>query len=311
MVQVDLFLSYGFGAAFTLAAAPAGRADHASPRQPLTSALTATLLYLGLLFVPSGLWLLRQFPAWETMQVSPHPPVWLPAAFPVGITVAGIAGFAVTRTLLYRGVPWAAVLQGIWPLFAFYVTLLYGWDGTGLRRFLTADPAHWPAAAHQSLSTLAAHWISTPVAHTLNVMVALHVPVILVLLCHLRAKALRTRTSHSGTAAVRFAGTILSAMIVLCALAAIGLVLLVNALGPVIGPAAFAAVSPLFLHPRGALARTAVTRWLPAPDLPVQAQCTEPGDPARVSLTRSTDTGIPHHAPPAHPGPDRYSPPSH
>ena len=72
MVQVDVFWSYAIGSGLAVAASRQLRARRTIPaaeRAPLTETpwFNHTLLFLALLFAPSGLYLLWEFPSWETM----------------------------------------------------------------------------------------------------------------------------------------------------------------------------------------------------------------------------------------------------
>src|SRR5262245_7480883 len=113
MVQVDVFWAYGIGAGFAVAAS---HQLAAGPRRPLLREPQAvsTLLYCGLLFAPSGAWLLWAFPGWETMQVAAtHAalPGWLVALFAITNVSQGLLGFWVARELIRRGRVYAAFLQ--------------------------------------------------------------------------------------------------------------------------------------------------------------------------------------------------------
>ena len=102
MVQVDVFWSYGLGATFAAAssrqllarrraataaeAAPVaepqvGPPAHSRWRDPY---LLRTLLFLALIFGPSGVYLVWAFPSWETMHVGTKDmPAWLVTLFAV------------------------------------------------------------------------------------------------------------------------------------------------------------------------------------------------------------------------------------
>ena len=117
MVQVDVFWSYGLGATFALGASRQLRARREAaatqPRLPAVGTspfsrwsdpyLLRALLFLALVFVPSGLWLVWAFPDWETMQTgSRDMPVWLVTLFAVTNVTQGLAGYLVPERLLAR-----------------------------------------------------------------------------------------------------------------------------------------------------------------------------------------------------------------
>ncbi len=80
MVQVDVFWSFALGAGFAAAAARQLKDDD----KPFESVyFIKTLLFMSLIFVPSGVILLWGFPEWETMQVGSYKtiPAWLAGLF--------------------------------------------------------------------------------------------------------------------------------------------------------------------------------------------------------------------------------------
>src|SRR3990167_888158 len=103
MVQVDVFWSYGIGAGLGLASAAAG-VKKEKLRELLTSAPAFhTLLFLAIVFAPSGFVLLWSFPSWETMHVGTRElPPWLVAIFGVTNITQGLVGFVVARWLSAR-----------------------------------------------------------------------------------------------------------------------------------------------------------------------------------------------------------------
>ena len=79
MVQVDVFWSYGLASGLALASSKQ-KASHPF-RNP---GMVWTLLWFGLAFAPSGMYLLWAFPSWETMFVAQghqHIPPWIVALF--------------------------------------------------------------------------------------------------------------------------------------------------------------------------------------------------------------------------------------
>ncbi|MFE3517552.1 hypothetical protein [Streptomyces sp. NPDC059166] len=293
MVQVDPFLAYGIGAAFALAAPPTIGTTRDQNGRHSQEAFLVALLYLGVLLAPSGLWLLAYFPAWETMQLTTRPPSWLPAVFASGVVLLGCVGFTVTAGLLRRNAPWPAVMQVVWAPSVLCFLLLHGWDGTGLRRFLTATATHGPLPV-QPLHDLAGRWITTPVAHTLGTMAAVLAAVLFVLLRRLRMRvpSARLRTEQlvdpgPATAATHFAATVLTTMAVLGGSVASSLALLVGVLGPVLGTSLFLAAALPLLHPRGPLARFLVGRCLPVRTDPAPSSVVSAATPNALGQQRS------------------------
>ncbi|MGW0917254.1 hypothetical protein ACWD1Z_37010 [Streptomyces sp. NPDC002784] len=275
MVQVDVFWTYAIGSGFALATAPTievsqhARRDLWLPLRRPDRAFVATLLYLGVLFSPSGAWLLWRFPGWETMYALPHPPAWLAAVFSGSNVLCGAVGYVLTLALLARGARWAGLLQCLWPHTLMFFILLHGWDGTGMRRFLTATPAQWAAGMNPALPHLALHWAQSPVALTLGGMGVVLIPTQCAMLARQRTHALRTRALVPGPRedGVRFVRDLAALVFGPCLLAAVCLHLLIGCFGWLPGAAIFSAALPL-LRREGPLAGRAVTRLL----LPVSAQ---------------------------------------
>ena len=101
------------------------------------------LLFLSLLFVPSGAVLLWSNPSWETMQVGRFDtiPQWLVGVFSTANVTQGILAFLVTYKLLMKGKYYQATLQTVLAHTAFFFILVNGWDKTGYQRFLSKDRA--------------------------------------------------------------------------------------------------------------------------------------------------------------------------
>ncbi|KAJ3295224.1 hypothetical protein HK104_002885 [Borealophlyctis nickersoniae] len=104
MIEVDVFWSFAFGASF---AACASHNLATSPSKTVNSPFVATLLFLSLLFVPSGTYLLDAFPGWESMfyftegrtSISPL----LTTTFSFTNTALGVLGFLITASSI-RGI---------------------------------------------------------------------------------------------------------------------------------------------------------------------------------------------------------------
>jgi hypothetical protein len=100
-----------------------------------------TLLFLALLFVPSGAVLLWSNPSWETMHEGTYEkiPPWLVAGFNITNVTQGILGYLVTYHLLMKGRYHKAALQTVLAYFGMFFILANGWDKTGYMRFFSAS----------------------------------------------------------------------------------------------------------------------------------------------------------------------------
>jgi hypothetical protein len=258
MVQVDVFWSYGLGSGFAVAAS---RQLLKAKREGKGSLLespyfTRTLLFLSLVFVPSGSALLWAFPSWETMHAGTRElPAWLVTAFVVTNVSQGILGFLVSYWLLLKRRLYASYLQMYVAYFFMFFILVHGWDGTGYRRFFSATPE---AFAAWSPSNVAA-WFASPVAITLYLFAPLLVPLLLYWMSSWLKQGFAlssdvssqraARTSRGAlalyTLGVVFVGGLGSAIVAS---------LLIHALGWLLGgAAALIAIFVLFLNKRGVL----------------------------------------------------------
>jgi len=154
MVQVDIFWTYALGASF---AASAGRQLKEKAEQGVspfdTRYFLKNLLFLAILFVPSGVCLLWAFPGWETMFAGDRNlPAWLVTLFCVTNITQGVLGYWVAFELVKRGhLAWAH-LQWVFGYLAMFFILVHGWDGTGYKRFFYAgNVEEWRAGVHYPL----------------------------------------------------------------------------------------------------------------------------------------------------------------
>ncbi len=135
MVQVDVFWSYGLASGLTLAAGEKLRSEKEFWGNKY---LFGILLWIAALFAPSGMYLLWNFPSWETMFVATSRddiPAWLVAIFGITNVTQGLLGYAVTAYFIRQGKWGAAKAQTIGAHVAMYFILIVGWDGTGWQRF--------------------------------------------------------------------------------------------------------------------------------------------------------------------------------
>ena len=140
MVQVDVFWSYGLSAGPALAAhkkikqAPSWWDNHA---------FLFSSLWTACVFAPSGIYFRYGIgvPGWETMFVARNHlsiPVWLVTIFAATNITQGILGFYVTAAFIRAGRWTAAAWQPIWSHLAMFFILVFGWDGSGYKRFFYA-----------------------------------------------------------------------------------------------------------------------------------------------------------------------------
>lgn len=135
MVQVDVFWSYGLASGLTLAASHKLKNTKETWANPYFPCI---LVWLCCLFAPSGVYLLWEFPSWETMFVAKNHaslPGWLVFLFASTNSAFGILGYYVTYHFLKRGKIFLAKFQVIWSHFCMLFILFIGWDGTGFKRF--------------------------------------------------------------------------------------------------------------------------------------------------------------------------------
>ncbi len=173
MVQVDVFWSYGLASGLALSA----RRQLKEEKNPwVNKHFIATILWIALVFAPSGMYLLWAFPYWETMFVATtHKdiPAWLTTIFAATNITQGILGYYVTYRLIRAGKDRAATLQTVWSHAAMIFILVFGWDGSGLTRFLYPGTGEeWAAGVAYPYSA----WFSSPVFYALAGMAVVFVP---------------------------------------------------------------------------------------------------------------------------------------
>ena len=100
-----------------------------------------TLLFLALLFVPSGSVLLWSNPNWETMQVGSYEtiPAWLVGVFTTTNITQGLLGFWATYRDIMKGNYYRAALHTMLAYIGFFFILANGWDNKGYQRFFSAN----------------------------------------------------------------------------------------------------------------------------------------------------------------------------
>jgi len=278
MVQVDFFWSYALGAGLAMASARqlqafarrAPTADDPRVFGPSDSLATnphflKAILYLALLFAPSGMYLLWVFPGWETMYV------WdrdlsglLVVLFGITNITQGMLGFWVVYRLLRAGRWYLAFLQMPLGYFCMFFILVHGWDGAGYRRFFSPDrPAFMNWSWWNALSFLV-----SDVAISLYVMGLILIPVLMAMMIG----CLRQGYELGGAderiviqnSFQRLLGLILQVILIGTLGYAIVAGLLIHLFGWWIGPLVFLAAAGLFALRKGAyFHRVAVRIYAP------------------------------------------------
>jgi hypothetical protein len=248
VVQVDVFWSYGIGAGLGVAAS--GSAPQHTASRWSDPYLMKTLLFLALVFAPSGLYLLWNFPSWETMHAGTRDmPAWLVCLFGITNVTQGVLGYLVAQRLMRAGRTYLAYLQHVWAYLAMFLVLVHGWDGTGYQRFFSPardDFLGWTGDWQA--------WLTSPVALTLLAMGVVLVPLLLGMQVSWLGRPDRARVCGLWLASVFGA-----------ALApAIACSLLVEVLGTAAGAAVSLALLAAVYAPRGPVHRLAVSLVRPA-----------------------------------------------
>lgn len=178
MVQVDVFWTYALGASFAVAASKQIQNGVKENKEKwfANPYFSAALLYLGILFAPSGICLLWAFPSWETMHVGDRNlPGWLVTAFAVTNITQGVLGFWVAYRFIIAGKKYLAALQIYIGYLLMFFILVHGWDGTGYKRFFSATKADF---LNWKLTNIFA-WFISDVAITLYIFGIFLIPVLI------------------------------------------------------------------------------------------------------------------------------------
>ena len=179
MVQVDIFWSFALGAGFAAAAARQIKREE-TPFEG--KYFVRNLLYLSILFVPSGATLLWGFPEWETMQVGTYKtiPAWLVMLFSMTNVTQGILGYWLAWLLIRKNNIYGAILLCLLGYFCMFFILVHGWDGTGYQRFFYSC-TWWGTCACQLWAKGnygLFKWLVSPVALTLYAMGVVMLPLL-------------------------------------------------------------------------------------------------------------------------------------
>ena len=237
MVQVDVVWSYAFGATF---AAAAGK-SLARERDPFNNPVfTRVMLFLGIFFGPSGLYLLWTNPSWETMQVAKSYadlPAWLITLFGITNVTQGIIGYWVGWRLVRQQKFYQSHLNWMLAWVLFWFILVSGWDTTGYQRFLF-DPGLnggelWSPGRHNGWA-----FFTGPVCQSLVVMVVLFAPMLRLGIIKANDKDLQLKPDYqpSRRALLRLGKLYYGSMFGLTLLLAIAAALIVKLIFEVTGP---------------------------------------------------------------------------
>lgn len=135
MVQVDIFWTFGIGASFATAAFRQIRKETSEGKKWFESpSFRYNLLFLSIIFVPSGVYLLWANPGWETMfMLNRNMPPVIPCLFAMTNMLSGILGYRVAHFFITKkNIKWA------------HAAWIFGWGmvllilSIGWRRFTYA-----------------------------------------------------------------------------------------------------------------------------------------------------------------------------
>ncbi len=261
MVQVDVFWTYAIGAGFAAAAGRQLRELARGGASPFSSTyFVRTLLFLSILFVPSGVCLLWAFPGWETMFVGDRNlPAWLVTLFCATNITQGILGFWVAYKLIEKDHMYLAYLQIVFGYLAMFFILIHGWDGTGWRRFFYPGTIEqWRAGVHFPLYS----FVYSNVAITLYLFGLLMVPIMLYWPCSWILQGYRTLGWDRAPASLESPAAVIRLLVriffVIPLVSALVASILIRLLGWVGGTAAFLAFFYLAGIRKGGIIHTTI-----------------------------------------------------
>jgi hypothetical protein len=148
MIQVDIFWTFAIGACF--AALSSKRLVNESSAV-VNSYFVYNLCFLGLFFAPSGVYLLWEFPGWESMWMLDRATVSasLASLFASTNMLFGILGFVSATYFIKQGKPLRA--HTLWVI---NYVIMFGILGFGYRRFLYAGTEEdWAAGVKYPLAS--------------------------------------------------------------------------------------------------------------------------------------------------------------
>ncbi len=198
MLQVDPFTTFALGSSFAVAAAKQLKNEE-NPFE--NKYYLKVLLFFSFLFVPAVSYLLVQHPGWETMfalhtymidvdtpgkggMIIPASAGFMIAGLIISSLTTGTLGFYFAFRLIKKDNLKGAVLLCMVGLFLTLFVLVYGWDGTGLERFLYSGNANnwhqWKALGGvNKYPVTVSVFLSSQIFKTLVVIFGTIVPVVL------------------------------------------------------------------------------------------------------------------------------------
>jgi hypothetical protein len=183
MVQVDVFWTYGLNAGLAMAASHALKKEKSFWNNRF---FTLSLLWTACVFAPSGIYLLWNFPAWETMFVARDHltiPAWLACLFSLTNILLGVLGFWVTYYFIKKNAKKAALAQTVWSHAVMLFILIFGWDGSGHERFFySGNGDDW----YNNIKYPWTHFFNSPVFYTLLGMAVVFIPTYFGLIAYFR-----------------------------------------------------------------------------------------------------------------------------
>lgn len=227
MVQVDVFWAYGLGAGFAMAASrqikkiqsgdSLGSASlkeikpkSSDEKTPFwkTTYFLINVLFLSLVFGPSGLYLVWQFTSWETMQaLDKSMPGWLVTLFGFTNVSQGILAFWVVWKLLEKSKAFYGFLQVMLGYFGMFFILVHGWDGEGYKRFFSATREEY---LNDWTWGTALAWLTSDVAITLYVMGIVMIPIMISILSNWIEEGLEIRDVTLGQETKETKGSVIA-----------------------------------------------------------------------------------------------------
>lgn len=204
--------------------------------------MMVNILYVALLFAPSGLYLVWDFPEWETMQAGTRAmPAWLIVLFAITNVTQAVLAFWVVERLVVHGRQYLGFVQAWFGYFGMFFILVNGWDRTGWHRFFSEDRADFLNWGNASALDNVTGWLTSSVALTLYGMGVILIPAMAVIMLRSIVSGYRIGGEYAPDRATRGWPVLVAATVVaLLSGVPVAVVfhLLINELGWILGAAA-------------------------------------------------------------------------